>query len=866
MHLSPGFRLGPYEIVAPLGAGGMGEVYLARDPRLGREVAVKVLPERLAHDPEARERFEREARAVAALSHPNILALHDCGQQEGTAYAVMEALEGETLRQRLTEGPLPPRKAIEYAVQIAHGLAAAHDRGIVHRDLKPDNVFLTRDGRVKILDFGLAQQAVAVEGDPSSSPTQGRVTEPGLTVGTPGYMAPEQVRGVATDHRADIFAFGCILHEMLGGRRAFPGDHAAEAMAAILRADPVAFEGPQRPPAALLAVLGHCLEKVPGERYQSARDLAFHLQSAATAEAAAAVPPVRRRWPVAAAVVAAALGAASGLWLGRSPASGAAEVRALTHSGQDAEPSTSPDGRSVAFTSRRDGRSRIWIKQLATGEETALTDGIDRLARFSPDGGSLLFVRGENGGSALYLVGALGGAPRRVARDAVEGDFSPDGKQVAVLRQGQAAGHATLLVAGLDGSGERTLATSSDARFWSVRWSPDGRRVAALDGGQVLGNRGRIALVEVASGARQELPLAEAGVASALAWAGPDALLEAHNENILGAAGRVYLHDVKRGTSRLLFSTPSQVNGLDRLGADRIVIGSVAQRQNLREQPLAGGEGRWLTRGASLDRQPVYSPDGEWVVFSSDRSGNLDLWAVSTRTLGIRRLTHDDADDYDPAFAPGGGLLWTSRRSGHFEVWAGEADGASPRQLSHDGVDAENPTATRDGRSVVYASASPQHAGIWRIGADGGAPTRLTDDGGLIPEVSPDGRHVVYLVADPARRSLRVVDVASGQRTPFELALATAGVPEVTPGRPRWMPDGSLAFVGLDEQDRAGVFGVEFDPGREPSTTRRKLAGFEPGTPVESFGMAPDGSRITVSLRERQASLLLVSGLGPALR
>jgi len=236
--LVAGTRLGPYEILSPIGAGGMGEVYKAKDARLGRDVAIKVLPERFADDAEAMGRFEREARAVAGLSHPNILALHDAGQHEGVSYAVMELLEGQTLRDELQEGKIPPRKAADYARQTADGLAAAHEKGVVHRDLKPENLFVTSDGRVKILDFGLARLTPFTDSTDSHSPTAAVGTEPGAILGTVGYMSPEQVRGKAADARSDIFALGAVLYEMLTGRRAFARETAAESMTAVLREEP----------------------------------------------------------------------------------------------------------------------------------------------------------------------------------------------------------------------------------------------------------------------------------------------------------------------------------------------------------------------------------------------------------------------------------------------------------------------------------------------------------------------------------------------------------------------------------------------------------------------------------------------------
>jgi serine/threonine-protein kinase len=276
MPVAAGQRLGPYEIVEPLGAGGMGEVYRARDSRLGREVAVKVLPAHLSNAADALARFEREARAVAALSHPNILAIHDYGREGNVSYAVMELLQGETLRNRLADSALPARKAVEYAQQIARGLAAAHDRGIVHRDLKPENVFLTRDGLVKILDFGLASPSPSAPTEAAIS--RGVVTETGTVVGTPGYMSPEQIRGKDVDGRSDLFALGAILFEMLTGRRAFSKESPVETMMAVLQDEP-GFGGSGRAvPQPLGPVLAHCLEKNPEDRFQSARDLIFALQ------------------------------------------------------------------------------------------------------------------------------------------------------------------------------------------------------------------------------------------------------------------------------------------------------------------------------------------------------------------------------------------------------------------------------------------------------------------------------------------------------------------------------------------------------------------------------------------------------------
>src|SRR5262245_2768478 len=332
MALAAGNRLGSYEIIAPLGEGGMGEVYRAHDAKLNREVAIKVLPERLAQDSGALARFEREAQAVAALSHPNILAIFDFGTERGIAYAVTELLEGDTLRARMSAGTLPTRKAVDFGVHIVRGIAAAHERGVVHRDLKPENIFITRDGVVKILDFGLAKASdpavsLAEAADVTRAAKAGDTT-PGTVLGTVGYMSPEQVRGLPLDHRTDIFSFGAILYEMLAGRRAFRGDSHVETMNAILKEDPPEFsEINPALPGSLDRIVRRCLEKQPNERFHSAHDLAIALEALSGASshsaasmtgAAAALPPPRRNlWPLIAAVAALVVGL-GGYFTGRA--------------------------------------------------------------------------------------------------------------------------------------------------------------------------------------------------------------------------------------------------------------------------------------------------------------------------------------------------------------------------------------------------------------------------------------------------------------------------------------------------------------------------------------------------------------------
>ncbi|MEP6995413.1 MAG: protein kinase [Acidobacteriota bacterium] len=438
MSLSAGTRLGPYEILSPLGAGGMGEVYRARDTRLGREVAVKVLPAALSQDADRLRRFEQEARAASALNHPNILTLHDIGtnSSDGAPYVVSELLEGETLRGPISAGALSPRKAIDYGIQIAQGLAAAHEKGIVHRDLKPENVFVTDDGRVKILDFGLAKltQPETAPGQQTSIPTAPG-TEPGVVMGTVGYMAPEQVKGQPADHRSDIFSFGAILYEMLSGRRAFRGDSAVETMSAILKEDPPELSETNKSLSpGLERLVRHCLEKAPAQRFQSARDLAYDLDAISTTSGGTIVgsslgvthpgrrPGAVRLFTIAAAV---ALGAiATWLAIGRRPAregsQGAVRASILLPPGVAFDcMALSPDGTRLAFSGgNAQGTRMLWVRPLSSlkAESIAGTDSAT-LPFWSADGKSIGFFTDDK----LWRVEAAGGPATTLAEVAGAG-------------------------------------------------------------------------------------------------------------------------------------------------------------------------------------------------------------------------------------------------------------------------------------------------------------------------------------------------------------------------------------------------------------------------------------------------------------
>jgi hypothetical protein len=435
MPLAVGMRLGPYEILAPLGAGGMGEVYRARDTRLGRDVALKILPEDVANDPGRRQRFELEARAVAALNHPNIVAIYDVGE----GYIVSELVDGESLR----GAAFGLRKTIDIAVQIAGGLAAAHAASIVHRDLKPENILFTREGRVKILDFGLAKMAGS-RAHAAATATMTVHTEPGVVMGTVGYMSPEQIRGAAADHRSDIFNLGLILYELLAGKRPFSGETSVETMTAILKQD--APELPERVPAGVRQIVAHCLEKEPANRFQSAKDLAFALSQFERPSGTAATQAVRIRAPwkaiaalVAGAAIALAVLVGHFLWRGPQPQ----EWTGIRLGGPEMalNPRVSPDGHLLAFQAMEDGLTQVALMKPESGNWSILTHRRDHggiaAISWSPDGTQIYYDRISDAPAGIYSIPVLGGTEHLVLPNAMLPEILPDGSLLAARLNAQ---------------------------------------------------------------------------------------------------------------------------------------------------------------------------------------------------------------------------------------------------------------------------------------------------------------------------------------------------------------------------------------------------------------------------------------------
>jgi dipeptidyl aminopeptidase/acylaminoacyl peptidase len=766
--LAPGARLGPYEIVAPLGSGGMGEVYRARDSRLDRDVAIKVLPGEVGAHPEKLRRFAQEARAAAALNHPNVVAVYDVHSEGATPYVVSELLEGETLRSALQRGALPVRRALELAGQLAAGLAAAHQKGIVHRDVKPANIFLTPDGRAKLLDFGLAR--VVEPGDTDHESTHvadGPATRPGTVLGTVGYMAPEQVRGEAVDSRADVFALGVVCYEMLAGRRAFERDSAVEVMAAIVRDDPPDL--PERVPASVARVVRRCLEKTPAQRFQSMTDLGFALEAVAASSmttgpaSSEALPSAvtrapQRPWPVvpiAAALGGLALGAAAMFTVGgRAPASTPVTYEAKTF---DRLPVMNarfmPDGQTIVYSSAGRGFApslHVISPSAEAPQDLAVPNA--HLLSVSRKGELALVVNARYLSQRLYTGTlarmTLGSSPRAVLESVREADWGPDAESMAIVHD--------------LGNGRDRLEYPQGTALHEVtgylsdpRVSPDGARVAFVAHQWRFDDRGTVMVVGREGGTPRALT-PELWSVEGLAWA-PDGRTLVFSGNEAGgsvmqpmavaADGSAPFHAVVRVPARLL-------------------VHDVAP------------DSRWLavredlTLGVKV-RVPGEATERElgWLGSSNARSLSADGRQLLMVDIGLR-----SGPDY-------GVILRDTSGAGAVRLGTGSAEALSP-----------------DGRWAAAILASPPEVVLYPTGA--GATKRFAR-GRFDPVTSvqwfPDSQHLLVCGAEggTSPRCYRT-DLDGASMT----AVADTGV-QVTLG-----PDGAtVVLIGGDHAARRARLG-----------------------------------------------------------
>ncbi|HSE62167.1 MAG TPA: protein kinase [Thermoanaerobaculia bacterium] len=803
MSLSAGTRLGPYEIVAPLGAGGMGEVYRARDTRLKRDVAVKMLFGELSRDAEHLDRFEREAQMLAAVNHPGIASIYGIEEAGGSRYLVLELVAGETLGARLAGGPLPLDQALEIGRQIADALASAHEKGIVHRDLKPGNVMVTPEGRVKLLDFGLAKN-VPLEHSvlDSLSSTIVPATGAGTILGTLAYMSPEQARGREIDRRTDVWAFGCVLYEMLTGRRAFDGQTASDVLVSVLEHEPNWQALPRSVPESIRHLLRRCLEKDAGRRLRDAGDARLDIE-----EALAARNVPRRRAGlrnIAIGIAAALLAAAAIILVSRSrarlsaPAAAAKLAQLTTAEGTEESPAFSPDGTQLAYAAEEGGVRKIFVKRLSNGEERRLTTGrFDEIQpSWSSDGRAVLFVRSREPGTKLepadvfgwysaaadvWRIDVTSGKESRLVENAFNPTESPDGSRIAV--DASWAGPRRIWTLDPRGLNPQQVTTdlSEAVAHLRPRWSPDGRRI-------VYQNQ---------DSTKFDVRVADVGSKN-LVWVTNDVSRDVHPS--WSASGRSIVFSTDRGGGLNLWRVPvsaeGQPTGVPRqltTGAGQDVDSAVSRdgklaftilkiNADLWKMPVDPATGRPAGAPQEViattreDSRGAWSPDGKQIAFNSDRSGDMNIWVAPVGSTFARQLTKGPGGDFQPNWAPDGrSIVFFSSHSGNADIWSADVVSAASRQLTKDPATEINPFFSPDGATIAYLSDASGRFEVWVMRADGTARRRLTSvgAGGHFLRWSADGRSVLFRC--PCSGQPRTMRVSLDGGEPQATAPVTGG-------------------------------------------------------------------------------------------
>jgi Tol biopolymer transport system component len=855
MTLAPGTVVGPYEITGPLGSGGMGEVYRARDARLAREVALKVLPASFLHDPDRLRRFEQEARAAGQLNHPNIVVVYDTGTHAGAPYVVEELLEGETLRQRLGGGRLPPRKVLDYARQIAQGLAAAHHKGIVHRDLKPENLFVTTEGRLKILDFGLAKLARAEVSAPATqAPTQVE-TGAGVVLGTVGYMSPEQVRGQPADPRSDLFSFGAILYEMLTGRRPFEGPSSVETMNAILHTEPPPLSPAAEPlPPGLERILQHCLEKRPDERFQSARDLAFQLESLSSPSAAGvATPAVARRaagrvpWGWTASGALAGVMAATALWLVLPRGSGspteAAVYQQLTFRQETIDTARfTPDGQSVVYSSSLDGGpSELSVSRPGSPETRPLGVTGALVLSISRNGEMALlqnprYVLGFMRSGTLARVPLAGGAPRAVLEGVEDASWSPSG-ELAVARHAEGVYRLEYPIG-------KVL---YETRTWigSVSFSPDGRHIAFVDHPRPGDSRGRIAAVDLSGHVRF---LTEVfNTAMGLAWR-PDGREIWFTAGLTGNVQALYAVDMG-GSRRLVDGAPANLRLHDISPQGKVLVARDLFRRGIIVKP-PGGEERDLS-WFDWSRPAVLSRDGAWLLYDEQGQGGGPSYSVYLRrTDGSPPVRLGSG--YSCDLSPDGSWAASIPLDRQDTIVLLPTGAGTERTFTLPGFALNRALFLPDGRLVALGSQNGKSYRLYVLDDGGGNPRAISPEGPRFAmAISPDGRHVAASLENGGI-SMHAVD-GSGS-TPVAGGHAGDDVAG-------WSADGKELHLLHREGRASRLERLEVATGRTTPWITLSPADRSGLLDVGPAATIPDGTAYVYTYRRLLSALYVVAGL-----
>jgi Tol biopolymer transport system component len=770
MSLSAGTRLGPYEILSALGVGGMGEVYRARDAKLNRDVALKVLPESFISDAERLARFRREAQVLASLNHPNVAAIYGVEESGDITALVMELVEGQDLSRLIARGAIPIDEAVPIAKQIAEGLEAAHEQGIIHRDLKPANIKIRPDGRAKLLDFGVAKALSAETASASvdNTPTlTAHATKTGMIIGTAAYMSPEQARGKPIDKRSDIWAFGCVLYEVFTGRPAFAGETATDIITAVVKNEPEWSALPSDTPAHIRTLLVRCLQKDPRRRLRDIGDARLELEDpAAHPPPAARVRPSRASrllWFVAGSFVASTFFVGiRQLERGQEHPARVVELHKFTASvGLEESPVFSADGRSIAFVAPANGHRQIWVRLLAGGTALQLTrDAIDHLQpRWTPDSAAIVYFTASAGGAGegtLWEVPALGGPPRRIVTATSGGDLSHDGKRLAVFQLD--AGRTVLSIITRDGSSAtRTTTLPEGFIYLDPRWSPDDRWIAFQRSDPAEFNH-YVAVIPANGGDPRDIARGDA--LGGLAWT-PDGSGVVYSSS----QGSTVLYPPTMnlrmaplnggGDQQLTFGDDSFVQpDIDASGA--LTVSRVKSVSDLWKIPVTGAPAEnartatRITRQTSAAQVPSLSPDEKEIVYLSDDGGHGNLWIAATDGSEVRQLTFEGDAKVSigvPVWSPTAGTIsFIMSRGGTGVQWLINRDGSGLRQF----VTGLWAHWSPDGRWLYHVVARDNAYTIQKTSPDGGEPITVRTDDVVAPMLGRDG---TLFFASPTRRT-----------------------------------------------------------------------------------------------------------------
>ena len=783
MLLSAGAIIGPYEVIGRLGAGGMGEVYKARDTRLDRVIALKVLPADRMQDPERKRRFIQEAKSASGLNHPNIVTIYDIGNDNGLDYLAMELVPGKSFDELIPRNGLRLGEILRYGAQIADALAKAHAAGIVHRDLTPANVMVTPDGLVKVLDFGLAKLAADKASDESSvTRTIAALTDEGAIVGTAAYMSPEQAEAKPVDSRSDIFSLGAMLYEMATGQRAFRGDSQMATLSAVLRDDPKPlnqFSGDL--PAELARIISRCLRKDPAKRFQNVADLKVALEELReesdsgklTAPLTVAAKGTSHRWLWPAAIVLLAIGGAAGYFFSRKDRGSAAErmsspVPLTSYPGDQSRPSFSPDGNQVVFEWNGENQDNydIYVKLVGPGTPLRLTTdpARDFRPRWSPDGRSIAFLRElPNNRIAVILVPPLGGSERKL------GEFYTQVRIGTIASLSWTSDSSSLILSAARGSGDnnrlllvaadtgevRTLSSPPPQQAdWSPAVSPNGQMLAFR---RYTGSARHLFVAPLTAdhqlgGEPRELDAGEVNSAPAWTADGRALIFEAGSTS---ASQALYRIAVSGGSARV----PLNEAGL---GVDEPAV--AAQGHRLAYERFFQDTNIWaasiVDRKAALEKRvpssgrevfPQYSPDGKKLAFHSDRGGTVQIWTCNVDGSGCVQLTSMTGTTQGTArWSPDGRQISFDSNTNGYHVYTVSADGGKPRQMTFGGGVNVIASWSRDGRWIYFGSTRGGRFEIWKVPSAGGEPVQVTHNGGTAALESPDGKTLYFTKNDGA--------------------------------------------------------------------------------------------------------------------